>query len=470
MRSLTLKLTIAFMLVGAIGMIVFAVLVGQRAQVEFDHFLSARDQTVLANALSDYYLTHGSWTGVSDTIASTPPLSFYSQSAVLADAQRVVVLGGQDYTTGEQLSVSVVDASTPIQAKGQTVGYLLFLPISKAPAGNPTSNGQPAKGPVDDRPASSANDFLSRMLNAAAVSSVVAALAALALSFFLARQLTSPIRELTAATKAMAGGKLNQQVQVRSRDEIGELGRSFNQMSADLARASQSRKQMTADLAHDLRTPLTILRGYTEGLKDGRLQGSSKLYSVMHSEVEHLQHLVEDLRTLSLADAGEIRLNRRAVDPAAVLERTALAYFVQAEQQKVTLRVDASEGLPSIFVDTDRLTQVLNNLVSNALRYTPPNGTITLAAEAKDQAVFLKVSDTGSGIASEDLPFVFDRFYRVDKSRQRTEGDNPSSGLGLAIAKAIVETHSGDIRVESTLGQGTTFIIRFSVAPKANLS
>jgi two-component system sensor histidine kinase BaeS len=467
MRSLTLKLTIAFMLVGAIGMIVFAVLVGQRAQVEFDHFLSARDQTVLANALSDYYLTHGSWTGVSDTIASTPPLSFYSQSAVLADAQHVVVLGGQDYTTGQQLSASEVDASTPIQAKGQAVGYLLFLPISKATAGNPTSNAPPDKGPAGDRPASSANDFLSRMLNAAAVSSVVAALAALALSFFLARQLTSPIRELTAATKAMAGGELNQQVQVRSRDEIGELGRSFNQMSADLARASQSRKQMTADLAHDLRTPLTILRGYTEGLKDGRLQGSSKLYSVMHSEVEHLQHLVEDLRTLSLADAGEIRLNRRAVDPAAVLERTALAYFVQAEQQKVTLRVDASEGLPSIFVDTDRLTQVLNNLVSNALRYTPPNGTITLAAEAKEQAVFLKVSDTGSGIAPEDLPFVFDRFYRVDKSRQRMEGDSASSGLGLAIAKAIVETHGGEIKVASTLGQGTTFTIRFSVAAKA---
>ncbi len=467
MRSLTLKLTIAFMLVGAIGMIVFAVLVGQRAQAEFDHFLSARDQTVLANALSEYYLTHDSWAGVSDTIASTPPLLFYSQSAVLANAQYVVVLGGQDYTVGQQLTASAVDASTPIQANGQTVGYLLFLPINKAHGVDPASNGPPVKAPQGDIPASSADDFISRMVNAAAVSSVVAALAALVLSFFLARQLTSPIRELTLATKAMAAGKLNQQVQVRSRDEIGELGRSFNQMSTDLARASQSRKQMTADLAHDLRTPLTILRGYTEGLKEGKLQGSSKLYSVMHSEVEHLQHLVEDLRTLSLADAGEIRLNRRAVDPAAVLERTALAYFVQAEQQKVTLRVDAPEGLPSIFVDTDRLTQVLNNLVSNALRYTPPNGTITLAAEAKDQAVLLKVSDTGSGIASEDLPYVFDRFYRVDKSRQRTEGDNPSSGLGLAIAKAIVETHGGEIKVTSTLGQGTTFIIRFSVAAKA---
>ncbi|HEY3340838.1 MAG TPA: HAMP domain-containing sensor histidine kinase [Anaerolineae bacterium] len=466
MRSLTLKLTVAFVLVGAIGIIVFAVLVGQRAQVEFNHFLSARDQTVLANALSDYYVTHGSWTGVSGTIASTPPLSFYSQSAVLADAQRVVVLGGQGYTAGRQLAANEVNASTPIQAQGLTVGYLLFLPMSNAPADALASNGPPAQGPAADRPAFSTDSFVSRMIQAAAVSAVVATLAALVVSFLLARQLTSPVRELTAATQAMAGGKLSQQVQVRSHDEIGELARSFNQMSTDLNRASQARKQMTADLAHDLRTPLTILRGYTEGLKDGRLQGSGKLYSVMHSEVEHLQHLVEDLRTLSLADAGEIRLNRRAVDPAAVLERTALAYFVQAEQQKVTLRVDASEGLPSIFVDTDRLTQVLNNLVSNALRYTPPNGTIVLAAEAKDQAVLLKVSDTGSGIAPDDLPFVFDRFYRVDKSRQRMSEDSASSGLGLAIAKAIVEAHGGELSVASTLGQGTTFTIRFSTPAK----
>jgi two-component system sensor histidine kinase BaeS len=305
------------------------------------------------------------------------------------------------------------------------------------------------------------------MLNAAIVSAIVATLAAFIASFFLVRQLTSPIRELTVATKAMAAGQLNQQVKVRSRDEVGQLALSFNQMSADLARASQARKQMTADLAHDLRTPLTILRGYTEGLKDGRLEGSSKLYSIMHAEVEHLQHLVEDLRTLSLADAGEIRLNRRAVDPAAVLERTALAYFVQAEQQKVNLQVQAAEGLPSINVDTDRMAQVLNNLVSNALRYTPPNGTITLAAEAKDQAVSLKVSDTGSGIAPADIPFVFDRFYRVDKSRQRMEGDSASSGLGLAIAKAIVEAHGGEIKVESTVGQGTTFSMRFARAPMA---
>jgi two-component system sensor histidine kinase BaeS len=259
----------------------------------------------------------------------------------------------------------------------------------------------------------------------------------------------------------MAGGDLHQQVAVRSSDEIGQLACSFNRMSADLARASQTRKQMTADLAHDLRTPLSILRGYMEGLKDGRLQGAPPLYTLMYEEVEHLQRMIDDLRVLSLADAGELTLNCRPVDPAALLERTGLAYFVAAEEQGTALRIETQPGLPSIAVDTDRMAQVLNNLVANALRHTL-QGEVVLAATAQDGQVQLSVRDSGSGIAPDDLPFVFERFYRGDKARQRTDGS--SSGLGLAIAKAIVEAHGGTIVVESTLGCGTTFTLTFAAA------
>lgn len=443
MHSLTLKLTLAFFVVGIIGAVLVAVLVGLRTRSEFDRFLSERDQDFLVEALEDYYAVHDSWAGIDQVLAHDDRLAYYSSKAALIDAERIVVVGHDHFSVGEKVPDASLSDSVPITVRGQTVGFLLV-----------PSFDDPRSGPLDPRRAE--ESFLDNVNWAATISAILAALIALVLGMALARNLTRPLHELTAATKAMAGGQLDQRVTVRSRDEIGTLAASFNQMSADLARASQLRKQMTADLAHDLRTPLSILRGYTEGLKDERLQGTPAIYSLMHGEVEHLQRLVEDLRVLSLADAGELPLNLRAVDPAALVERTGLAYFVQAEEQGLALRIETTENLPSIMVDTDRMTQVLNNLVSNALRHTG-QGEVVLSASADNQQVYLKVSDSGSGISPEDLPFVFDRFYRADKARQRT--DAASSGLGLAIAKAIVEGHGGTIAVESTPECGACFTI-----------
>jgi two-component system, OmpR family, sensor histidine kinase BaeS len=450
MRSLTVKLTLAFLLVGTIGAILVAVLVGQRTRSEFDRFLSERDQGVLVEALAGYYASHGNWDGIGEMLRSTPPLDVYSRGVTLADPEGIVMFSNDASVIGQPVIAGTLEGGTSIQANGRTVGYALFGPPIPRPENR-----------RDHPPPDVA--FLDRVTWATAISAGIAALIALILGVLLARTLTQPVRELTAATKAMARGALDQRVSADSRDEIGELARSFNQMSADLARASQLRKQMTADLAHDLRTPLSILRGYTEGLQDGQLQGSPTLYTIMHGEVQHLQRLVEDLRVLSLADAGELPLNRRAVDPAALLERTGLAYIVQAEQHGVALRVEAPPALPSILVDTDRMTQVLNNLVSNSLRYTT-QGEIFLSASADEQHVRLQVRDTGSGIDADDLPYIFDRFYRADKSRQRD--DSVASGLGLAITKAIVEAHGGTIAVESALGLGTSFTITLAVAPQ----
>jgi two-component system sensor histidine kinase BaeS len=465
MRSLTAKLTLAFLLVGLTGAILVALLVGQRTRSEFDRFLSERDQATLMQALGNYYAKQNSWDGVGAMLAGTPQLDMYSRGVELADAQGVIVFGNHPTPLGQIAPATTLRSGSAVQVNGQTVGYALFPP-----------NDRPKQpGPPPDVA------FLDRVTWATAISAGIAALIALILGVALARTLTRPIRELTAATQAMARGKLDQRVTVRSRDEIGELATSFNQMSADLAHASQLRKQMTADLAHDLRTPLSILMGYTEGLQDGRLNGSSTLYTIMHGEVQHLQRLVEDLRVLSLADAGELPLNRRAVDPSALLERTGLAYIDKAEQQGVTLRVEPDAALPSIAVDTDRMTQVLNNLVSNALRYTPEGGEIALEATTDHRPmtkedgsashsfilrpssfVILKVRDTGSGIEAADLPFIFDRFYRADQSRQRI--DSNASGLGLAIAKAIVEAHGGTLAVESRPQVGTAFTITLPVA------
>ncbi|MFQ5344318.1 MAG: sensor histidine kinase [Anaerolineae bacterium] len=227
-------------------------------------------------------------------------------------------------------------------------------------------------------------------------------------------------------------------------------------MSADLARANELRRRMTADIAHDLRTPLTVIGGYIEALRDGVLPPIPQRFDTIYSEVEHLQRLVEDLRTLSLADAGELTLNRQPTSPRFLLERQAAAYQHLAAQRKVALQVEAGPDLPQIDVDRERMAQVLGNLVGNALHHTPAGGRVTLSAAGQADAVLLAVEDTGEGIAPADLPRVFDRFYRADASRRQAEGE---SGLGLAIAKAIVEVHGGGISVASERGRGTRFTI-----------
>jgi len=455
LNTLALKLTLAFALVGVIGVVLFALLVGLRSHTELTRFLSDRDQAVLVNTLERYYAANGGWQGLAEFVANSPALRLMTRNLVVTDAAGDVVLGSRPARNRMGMPHEMGEP-TPLVVNGQTVGYVR---VTMRPMMIPMMI-------MDDdaRPFPLESDLFARIAWAAAASAGVTLLVALVVGGLLARTLTRPLRELTAATQAMAGGKLDQQVNVRSADEIGELATSFNRMSADLARASQLRKQMTADLAHDLRTPLSIVRGYMEGLQEGRLQGTPELYNLLYAEVEHLQRLVEDLRVLSLADAGELSLNRRRVDPRALLERTALAYFVAAENQGITLRVEAADALPSIRVDTDRMTQVLNNLVTNALRHTL-RGEIALGATTAADTVTLTVRDSGEGIAPEDLPFVFDRFYRADKARVRRDqaDDGASSGLGLAIAKALVESHGGTLTVASTLGMGATFAITLPV-------
>jgi signal transduction histidine kinase len=279
---------------------------------------------------------------------------------------------------------------------------------------------------------------------------------ALVLGGLLARRITRPLRELTVAAQGIAAGDLGRRVPVRSHDELGTLATQFNRMSADLERATQLRRQMTADIAHDLRTPLTVLAGYLEALHDEVLKPTPERFATLYDETQLLLRLVEDLHTLALADAGELRLSRQPIAPRQLVERIAATHQHAAAQQGIALAVDAEEPLPEVSVDPEWMIRVLTNLVGNALRHTPAGGQVTLTVRSAPDQVQLIVTDTGSGIAPEHLSSIFERFYRADPARHATTG---GSGLGLAIVKSLVEAHGGQVAVASALGQGTAFTI-----------
>ncbi|MEM7538155.1 MAG: ATP-binding protein [Chloroflexota bacterium] len=479
-RSLAFKLTMAFLVIGVTGVGLVAVLVRIQTEAEFDRFVDSHYRALLEDILTDYFVEHQSWDDVSQHLRKHRYLGLRGRDLALVDGDGVVVRGDWMYKKGASLDAAQLDGGLPITVDDTVVGYVLFDDALDDEY-NTLVDGVVQENdstPTLMPPASihQEHDFRHRVSLATALSAFIAIIIAVLVGWILARTLTNPLRALTEATEAMAAGDVGNQVTVHGKDEIGTLATSFNQMSTNLANASRLRQQMTADIAHDLRTPLSILGGYMEGLQRGDIQGTPKLYGIMYEEVQHLQHLVDDLRTLSLADAGKLTLNRRAVDPKALLERTGLAYIMQAEQKGLKLRIDAPDGLPSVSVDLERITQVLNNLVSNAIQYTS-EGEIVLSATATNESdreetgllVTLAIQDTGVGIAADELPLIFNRFYRADDSRQRSSSgstasdgvaQNSSSGLGLAIAKAIVEAHGGTIAAESVLGEGTRFVIQ----------
>jgi signal transduction histidine kinase len=303
--------------------------------------------------------------------------------------------------------------------------------------------------------------YLERTSRALLLATVGAVLAALFLGAMFARTLTRPIHELISAADALRQGSLGEQVTIHLRDELGHLAATFNQMSTDLALATHARRQMTADIAHDLRTPLQIIGGYIDAMVEGDLEPTHERLTTVYTEITHLQRLVADLHMLSQADAGELSLNRQAVQPQALLERVTTTYANQAAQQDITLTYSVAPDMPPLYIDEDRIMQVLNNLFSNALRHTPAGGRIALAAYPNEAGVCLQVQDNGAGIAADDLPYVFHRFYRGDRARQDEAG---ASGLGLAIARALVELHNGTITVTSPgPGAGTTLAITLPV-------
>ncbi|HLF87326.1 MAG TPA: ATP-binding protein [Anaerolineales bacterium] len=280
-----------------------------------------------------------------------------------------------------------------------------------------------------------------------------ASVAAILLTIMLSRRILRPIEALTKASREMGEGKLNQRVTIQTRDEIGDLANAFNAMADGLSRQEQLRRNMVSDVAHELRTPLSNVRGYLEAIQDGLVKPTEEVIDSLHEEVMLLNRLVDDLQELALAEAGQLHLRPVPVKLEGIVTKALTALQRKIGDKNITVLADLAPDLPDLEVDPERIGQVLRNLIMNAIAYMPSGGSITLRAYQVNGGVEVQVQDNGIGIAEEHLSYIFERFYRVDESRTRATG---GAGLGLAIVKQLVQAHGGEIYIESVIGAGTT--------------
>ena len=449
MRSISSKLILAFLSIGVVSVLIIAATAVWSTRAEFIRFLTDQTQLDIVDQLSEYHRTYGSWERAESVFGygmgmQQPGIGPGShrrrEPFALANANGRVVIPNGPYHRGDRLSEATLEKSIAVTEDGQVIGYLVPL-------------GTPFEGTPREL------QFIQRINRLLLYGALIGAVIALILGVVLSRTLTRPIRELTQATHAVSEGDLSQQVPVRSNDELGELAQAFNRMSSELSRSVNSRKQMTADIAHELRTPLSLILGHAEAVHDGVLPPSRENFEIIREEATRLEHLVNDLRVLSLADAGELSINLQTVEPQRLLQDIASTYQYQAQRKNVVLELNIASPLPTIEVDPGRMTQVLTNILDNALRHTPEGGKITLSAQEIDRQIELSIQDSGPGLRKEDLQRIFDRFYRTDASRQRDGDLSGGSGLGLAIAKSIVQAHGGQLSAESETGKGLRVII-----------
>lgn len=452
LNKLWFRLTIAFLLVAIAGVSVVAFLSNRATSASFNRFLEEESTGQLASlqdGLAAYYRDQGNWSGVETLLRDYRSTMGSGVGLTLLDTsgQAVAVAGSG---RGNRPRATELSENLPIEVDGQEVGRLVVEgPPGQVMAGH---TGQ---------------QFLSEVNRAILLAGLIAVALALILGIALARGLTRPLARLTEATHAMAAGDLDQQVKVGGNDELNELAGSFNSMAAALAANERQRQQLFADIAHELRTPLSVLRGQLEGMLDGVLALSPENLSLANEETILLGRLVDELRALSLAESGQLPLDKRPLDLGLVASNMQAAFEPLAESEGIRLELVVAADLPEVRADEARLQQVLGNLLSNALRHAGhgdvPDPEVRLLVSVPESAGVVRVSvaDNGPGLSPEAQQHVFDRFWRADAGRSRDRG---GSGLGLAISRGIVLAHGGQIWVESAPGQGATFTFELPVA------
>ncbi|MBN1160812.1 MAG: HAMP domain-containing protein [Dehalococcoidales bacterium] len=418
--------------------------------------------------LSRYFQIVRNWDSIQPFIEQWGQL--YQRRIILTDNKNVIVADSDGKLLGSAYDENLVDkemAQIPISGTGQTLEIII-----------PHKQGNPWI-------ASIASDTIGTLyvvhgdfpnINSTALQitydgigsyfiwgGLVAIGIAVLLTFFLSRRILAPVKALINATRQFGRGNLSHRVDYRDRGELGELAGSFNSMAGNLERIERLRRNMVADVAHELRTPLSNLKGYLEAINDGVIKPDKKTIRSLNEEAASLSRLVADLQELSLVDAGELKMTFQSEDIDNLIQETVAASQSKAAAKGLKLSADLPDKLPALNIDGHRIKQVFYNLLDNAIAHTGKGGTVTVKAIEKNDMISVSVTDTGEGIPPEDMPVIFERFYRVDRSRARTTG---GSGLGLTIAKRLVEAHSGKISVESQPGKGSTFTFSLPISRK----
>jgi signal transduction histidine kinase len=478
MKSLRLRLTFTHALVAIIAVAIVAVLATVLIRAAFNRFAPQAAANNLADQLSDRYQQWGGWDSVDTRLSKLRQEARFGQTQLgqLIRNRRVQIFDDRD-----QL---IFDSAGPAQRR--------LVPHIPGGADSPIIVDARTVGTVvvsGDRALLNQQErsFLGVVYLSVIGGSVLAVVVALVVGLVITGSMTRPLRSLQAAAQRLASGARHEPLAIPPDKELAELAISFNTMAAELEHQQQLRRQLVADIAHELRTPLSVLRLQLEGMEDGIEQPIPATLHSLVEEVGLLTRLVDDLRLLSLADAGQVSLAIDDLDAGTMVDRAVTAAAARARQQQIDLRAELPTAALAVSADPQRLAQILGNLIENALRYTPVGGRVTMRArlatederpKTKDQRnpssfvlrpsslVVFEIADSGVGIPPDELPHVFERFYRTDKARARETG---GSGLGLAIVQRLVEMQGGQIWADSVAGHGTTFSIALPAAAPITL-
>jgi two-component system, OmpR family, sensor histidine kinase BaeS len=416
-----------------------------RVEKIFENYLSESDQMrigMIKQAVTSYYVSTGSLKGVDQIIENSNQMNMNMGNMMgrMAGTIGITILNASGEIVVDTTTKNMEDKNSsvkePLVIKGETIGTFIAYPVKS------------------DSVSHLEQQFVQSVNVTILLGFLVAVLLSLIIGLFLSKKITKPLTQLVSGIEQVSKGKTNFRVSIDSKDEFRQLGDAFNKMTETLERTEHIRKSLVADVAHELRTPLAIIRAKLESIQAGALEATEEVILNVSDEVYRLSRLVNDLQQLSLAESKTLPLHKDRTEINSFMESILSQFQWFADEKDISIHFNKSSTDIFLRIDRDRITQVIVNLLGNALRYTPKNGTVTVNVKVEGKSVVLSFQDTGPGIDEQKLPFIFERFYRVDESRKRDDG---GAGLGLSIAKGFVEIHGGDIKVTSTKGEGATF-------------